>query len=450
MYKIAIIQFPGINTEYETRREIMRAGMHGEFFRWNEDAAKLRKYDGFVIGGGFAYEDRGRAGIIASLDPIMETIRQEAERGKPVLGICNGAQILVESGLIPGADGNKLAMALARNRRVRDGKIVGTGFFNKWVYMKCVSKKGSCVFTENFHEGEIITAPIAHAEGRFTSEIPDLMLTLQAKNQMVFRYCDRSGIITEDYPVNPNGAMFNLAALTNPAGNVMGIMPHLERSTAASEKLFTSLRDSLSLKKSTKRIGHLTVKIPDSKSLQAFSPADRSFEMRISLIITDNEAETFELTLKKLGFSNVEIKRKTHVEIGYDGKPDFQKLTKKLTQSGVLLNTNKETAQFNFPKTVLKRLFQFASKKTSQEAAEEKQFTFRLLVREKSDFTGMAKLATLRDRLKFSEIRELKTGTLWEIHVPTKSKNKAEDEFRRIIKTRLFWNPHRQEAYEVA
>ena len=85
MHRIAIIQFPGINTEYETRREIKRAGMIGEFFRWNEPAERLAKYDGDVIGGGFSYEDRGRSGIIAALDPIMNAIKAEAEKGKPLL-----------------------------------------------------------------------------------------------------------------------------------------------------------------------------------------------------------------------------------------------------------------------------------------------------------------------------------------------------------------------------
>ena len=104
---IAIIQFPGSNTERETLMACKRVGLNPVEFLWNEPIEKLLKFNGFVIVGGFAYEDRSRAGAIAALDPIMKQIKIEAEKGKPVLGICNGAQILVESGLIPGLDDHR-------------------------------------------------------------------------------------------------------------------------------------------------------------------------------------------------------------------------------------------------------------------------------------------------------------------------------------------------------
>ena len=119
MKKVAVIEFPGTNSEYETRRAVCEAGMDGQFFRWNQKPAELDSFDGFVIAGGFAYEDRGRSGVIASMDPIMTEILVQAAKGKPVLGICNGAQVLVETGLIPGSPGNPLLMSLARNKRVK-------------------------------------------------------------------------------------------------------------------------------------------------------------------------------------------------------------------------------------------------------------------------------------------------------------------------------------------
>lgn len=453
MIRIAIIQFPGLNTEYETRREINRCGMRGEFFRWNESnaAAKLAKFDGFVIGGGFSYEDRGRAGIIASLDPIMKILKAEAAKGKPLLGICNGAQILVESGLIPGVDGEKLVMALARNKRMQahdasakpqrgsgsaspSGEVLGTGYYNAWVNLKCMAKPNSCMFTRNIAPGEILRAPIAHGEGRFTTEIPGLIEQLQSKGQMALRYCDSNGVITENFPVNPNGAMFNIAALCNPAGNVMAVMPHLERDSIASEKLFTSMRDALLSQKSggkrialvKKRLHHLNAKPLPLLPLPSYQPLAKSTQLFISLIITDNEAETFEMTLANLGWPKVSVKRFTHVELAYEGRVDKEKMLRKIVQSGVLLNTNKE-------KLV--------------EGIEKGLFTYSLLVREKPDLLGLSKLGVIRNRLKMEEITDVRIGTLWRISIPTKSKNVAGNEWKRILGTRLFFNPHRQEAW---
>lgn len=477
MHKIAIIQFPGLNTEYETRREINRCGMRGEFFRWNDSPEKLAKYDGYVIGGGFSYEDRGRAGIIAALDPIMKVIKTQAEQGKPVLGICNGAQILVESGLIPGIDGNKLAMALARNKRMRarsasaqasddlappvgakpsvknkHGEILGT-YYNAWVSLKCTSSKGSCMFTKNFNEDEIIQAPIAHGEGRFTTDIPDLMLDLKAKNQMAFRYCDETGVITDNFPVNPNGAMFNVAALSNPAGNVMAIMPHLERASKASEKLFTSLRDSLNDRKAQgigkTRVHHLNAKPVPLWPLPAFQSQAKSLQMMVSLIITDNEAETFEMTLKNLGWPKVTLKRASHIELGYQGKPDLPKVMSKIIKSGLLLNTNKEWATVQFPKEKL--AYDAKREKFSPipkaENADDADITLRLLVREKPDFVGTAKASAIQKRLKITEVTGVLTGTLWEITIPTKSQKVAQEELKKMVSIHLFFNPHRQSAF---
>lgn len=437
MIKIAVIQFPGLNTEYETRREIARAGMLGDFFRWNDDPKKLEKYDGYVIGGGFSYEDRGRAGIIASLDPIMKVIASEAEKGKPVLGICNGAQILVETGLIPGADGNRLAMALARNKRIKDGQVLGTGYYNIWTHLKCTAK---CMFTKNISEGEILHAPIAHGEGRFTTEIFDLMQKLTQMNQTVFRYCDKAGVITQDFPINPNGAMYNLAAVCNPNGNIMAIMPHLERAKLASEKLFSSMRDAILERQkgnlNKKRSRHLAVKPISTWPLAAFQKQNKSFEFFISLIITDNEAETFEMTLNRLGWPKLHLRRFTHIELEYKGKPNFEKLSKALIQSGVLLNTNKETTKIQTPKQKL--IFE----------TQEGVFVKRLLVREKQDFVGLSKLSTIQNRLGIKEITGVKMGTLWEIKLPTKSKTVAENDLKKIIATHIFFNPHSLNGYE--
>jgi len=117
--RIAIIQFPGSNTERETIMACERVGLEPTEFLWNEDAEGLKPYQGYIIVGGFSYEDRSRSGVIASLEPIITQIKVEAENGKPVLGICNGAQILVESGLVPGFEKQELGVALTDNKRIK-------------------------------------------------------------------------------------------------------------------------------------------------------------------------------------------------------------------------------------------------------------------------------------------------------------------------------------------
>ena len=226
--QIAIIQFPGSNTERETLMACRRVGLNPIEFLWNEPTEKLSYFDGFVIVGGFAYEDRSRAGVIAALDPIMKQIKIEAESGKPVLGICNGAQILVESGLVPGLANHRVGVALTDNKRVKDGHVVGVGYYNTWANLKMSAPSDRCAFTRHLKTGEWINVPLAHGEGRFI--IPsELLKKMIANDQTVFRYCDNDGIISDEFPTNPNGSMHNLAAVCNAQGNVMAMMPHPER-----------------------------------------------------------------------------------------------------------------------------------------------------------------------------------------------------------------------------
>src|SRR3989344_3161941 len=127
---IAVISFPGNNCEVESIRAVRDAGMDALYFRWNEDVKKLKNVDGCFIPGGFSYEDRGRSGMVAGREKIMQFVSEEAARGKPVIGNCNGAQILIESGLIP--LGGALQMSLAKN--VVDGKA--TWFLSEWIWIK--------------------------------------------------------------------------------------------------------------------------------------------------------------------------------------------------------------------------------------------------------------------------------------------------------------------------
>src|SRR5439155_16803957 len=111
--------------------------------------------------------DRSRAGVIAALDPILQEIKVQSESGKPVLGICNGAQILVETGLVPGLENNKVAMALAENKRIFRDKILGTGYYNAWINIRLADEYQRNAFTRYLTPNEVMNIPIAHAEGRF-------------------------------------------------------------------------------------------------------------------------------------------------------------------------------------------------------------------------------------------------------------------------------------------
>ncbi|MBW2984960.1 phosphoribosylformylglycinamidine synthase I [Candidatus Woesearchaeota archaeon] len=221
--KIAVILFPGTNCENETARAVIEAGMKAEIIRWNA-GVNLESYDGFVLPGGWSYEDRIRAGVISAQDPIMLKIKEQAKQGKPVLGICNGCQVLVETGMIPGLK-DKIEMALAPNINP-----MVSGFYCTWTYLKAITKKKTA-FNLTFDENDILPIPIAHGEGRFTTIEKGLLKNLQDNDQIMFRYCDREGNVEDKFPINPNGSIYNIAGICNKKGNVLAMMPHPERAS---------------------------------------------------------------------------------------------------------------------------------------------------------------------------------------------------------------------------
>ncbi|MFH0778692.1 MAG: phosphoribosylformylglycinamidine synthase I [Candidatus Eisenbacteria bacterium] len=221
--KVAVIQFPGVNCEYETQRALVASGLEAEVFRWNLGVSSLLRFDAYVLPGGFSYQDRIRAGAIAAKDAIMDGIAEGASKGKPVLGICNGAQVLVEAGLVPAISEGSLEMALGPNKT--DGR---SGYLCAWVYLKAVEPRRSA-FTCALSDGEVLPIPIAHAEGRFLTASDDVTSALSAEKLTILQYCNSSGAITADYPWNPNGSVFSAAGVSNRKGNVMALMPHPER-----------------------------------------------------------------------------------------------------------------------------------------------------------------------------------------------------------------------------
>ena len=218
--RIAVILFPGTNCEEETLRAVRLAGAEAELVRWNRPL-ETERFGGYVLPGGWSYEDRVRAGAIAARERIVTAIAEEAAHGKPVLGICNGAQVLVETGLVPGYLSGP-AMALAANN---------LGYRCLWVRLRLQVPPERTLFTRAFAPGEIVELPVAHGEGRFVSADQGVLDRLQAGNQITFAYCDERGEPAVAFPENPNGSIFAAAAICNPAGNVMAVMPHPERAS---------------------------------------------------------------------------------------------------------------------------------------------------------------------------------------------------------------------------
>jgi phosphoribosylformylglycinamidine synthase len=218
--RVAVVQFPGVNCESESVRALERVGLEAEVFRWTRPANELRAYDAYLLPGGWSYQDRVRAGALAAKDPLLEVLAEEADRGRPVIGICNGAQVLVEAGLVP--DHGQVELALARNRMADRG-----GYYARWVYVRV--EASPCVFTRHLDPGTLLPLPMAHGEGRFTSDDPDRMPALLRAGQVPLRYAGADGAIAETFPANPNGAEQSAAAVCNRRGNVMAIMPHPER-----------------------------------------------------------------------------------------------------------------------------------------------------------------------------------------------------------------------------
>ncbi len=223
MMRVAVVRFPGSNCEPEACRAVERAG--GEAFYVGHRDTSLHGADAVILPGGFSYGDYLRSGAIARMSPVMEAVRAHAAAGAPVLGICNGFQILCEAGLLPGA--------LARN--------AGLKYLSRPVDVRV--ERTATPFTSQYRPGEVIRIPVGHGEGRFVA--PEALLDqIEAEGRVVLRY---HGDADGDVPANPNGSARGIAAVCSAMGNVVGMMPHPERlaesilGSDAGHRVFSSL-----------------------------------------------------------------------------------------------------------------------------------------------------------------------------------------------------------------
>jgi len=230
--KVCILRVGGTNCDAETKRAIEDLGAQAEIVHLNTLVEKknLLNYAALVFPGGFSHGDYVRAGAILAKEivaKLSDQLKQFVEEERPILGICNGFQVLVEAGLLPGFDDSTSELpqaALATNLPI--------GYRCTWIYLKH-ENKGKCVLTKGLKKGAVLRIPIAHAEGRFMFEKEKQREYLQKlcdQDQLVFRYCTEKGEYAEGmYPVNPNGAFHDIAGICDSTGTIFGLMPHPER-----------------------------------------------------------------------------------------------------------------------------------------------------------------------------------------------------------------------------
>jgi phosphoribosylformylglycinamidine synthase I len=229
--KVCVMRVGGTNCDAETQFAFQELGVQAEVLHVNEliKRRNLLDYNVLVFPGGFSFGDYVRSGVIFARSlsvKLGKEIETFVDEGRPILGICNGFQILVEYGLLPGFEGISVYPEATLTTNVPHG------FKCQWIYLKN-ENTGKCAFTSKIPVGKVLRMPIAHGEGRFLFPVEreqQMLQKLVDKDMMVFRYCDEKGNVADGkYPTNPNGAFHDIAGICNMEGTIFGLMPHPER-----------------------------------------------------------------------------------------------------------------------------------------------------------------------------------------------------------------------------
>ncbi len=416
-HRVAVLTFPGNNCEKETVRALQKSGLLAEIFLWNMPSEELKNFSAVVIPGGFSFEDRGRSGVLSAQEEIFIVLKEMAKLGVPILGICNGAQILVESGLILTDTTAKPALALTHNKRKdENGKILGTGYFHSWKNIVPLGKKTP--FT-NFPQS--LRLPIAHGEGRFVFP-KSLELFVEQQKLIVFQYVDEAGNADPHFPTNPNGSFKNAAGICSPSGNVVALMPHPERSSDG-KAVFDSLAKYLLSHSSEKsNPEEKNACIPASAEItdvitfpprvpKPLPPHDISFFVRLK--ITDNTQKSFENLLRKKGYENLLLTRRARWNFSFSTHytiEELQNIAGKIITSHELVNLHKESVIVK----IQNRFFTFQKGlgcvETCESLISENSFTVFAL----EDFFGEAKCAHLSHLFPDFHIDRVDYGIHWE------------------------------------
>jgi phosphoribosylformylglycinamidine synthase len=229
--RVCVLRVGGTNCDAETKRAFEELNVQADIVHVNDVVKRgnLLEYHVLIFPGGFAYGDYVRAGVIWAkwiLAKLGRELKAFVGENRPILGICNGFQVLVEAGLLPGFDGISLypEAALATN--------LPPGYNCRWIHLK-QENSGKCVFTRHIPKGKTLRIPVAHSEGRFMfarQKEKQLLERLYENDQLVFRYCTKNGEHAEgNFPANPNGSFHDIAGICNPEGTIFGLMPHPER-----------------------------------------------------------------------------------------------------------------------------------------------------------------------------------------------------------------------------
>jgi len=227
--KAAVIVFPGSNCDRDAAVALKAATGQAPAMVWHGDSV-LPASDLIVLPGGFSYGDYLRSGAMAAHSPVMREVASRAREGTPVLGICNGFQVLTEAGLLPGV--------LMRNSTLR--------FICKDVHLRV--ERNDSIYTRRYEQGAVVRFPIAHKDGSYFAD-EETLERLEGEGRVAFRYCDETGAVTDE--ANPNGSRNNIAGVYNETGTVLGLMPHPERLADAAlsgtdgAKMFASLVEAL-------------------------------------------------------------------------------------------------------------------------------------------------------------------------------------------------------------
>jgi len=227
--KASVIVFPGSNCDRDAAVALEAATGQAPVMVWHGDS-EIPASDLIVLPGGFSYGDYLRSGAMAAHSPVMREVASRAREGTPVLGICNGFQVLTEAGLLPGV--------LMRNSTLR--------FICKDVHLRV--ERNDSIYTRRYEQGAVVRFPIAHKDGSYFAD-EETLERLEGEGRVAFRYCDETGTVTDE--ANPNGSRNNIAGVYNETGTVLGLMPHPERLADAAlsgtdgAKMFASLMEAL-------------------------------------------------------------------------------------------------------------------------------------------------------------------------------------------------------------